>query len=273
MIKYTEGELLNMLFTPDAEDPDWIATSYALRWAMGELVKCSLYIRTYCAIDELPERIVDAMALSLRAQYYDTTLPLDVKRSLVKNTFKWYRTAGTKKAVRELIETVFGSGTVIEWFEDGSDPFTFKVETEVQFQPDTVEQFQEMIRKVKNTRSHLSMLTAIREIETAWAHGIGKTGDSLQILTNDIVVDEAGQAYPIGVWIGMADVSELLEDVALVTAPKEVSSELPVCRLTALTTDTVVPLIETLGVSKLPEGGPLIGGGVFQDSESVLMEG
>lgn len=273
MIKYTEGELLNMLFTPDAEDPDWIATSYALRWAMGELVKCSLYIRTYCAIDELPERIVDAMALSLRAQYYDATLPLDVKRNLVKNTFKWYRTAGTKKAVRELIETVFGSGTVIEWFEDGSDPYTFKVETEVQFQPDTVEQFQEMIRKVKNTRSHLSMLTAIREIETAWAHGIGKTEDSLQTLTNDIVVDEAGQAYPIGVWIGMADVSELMEDVALVTNPKDVSSELLACRLTALTTDTVVPLIETLGVSKLPEGGPLIGGGVFQDSESVLMEG
>lgn len=91
MTNYQDGELLSMASTPDKEDVEWQAISYALKWAMGELVKHSYYIRTYCAIDELPEKILDAMAVALRTQYYDDSLDIATKRKLVKNSLNGTR--------------------------------------------------------------------------------------------------------------------------------------------------------------------------------------
>ena len=194
MTNYQDGELLSMVSTPDKEDVEWQAISYALKWAMGELVKHSYYIRTYCAIDELPEKILDAMAVALRTQYYDDSLDIVTKRKLVKNSLKWYSKAGTPSAVQELVETIFGSGKVTEWFENGGDPYTFEIETDTQITPEIVNELERMIMNVKNARSHLSKVSIKRSAAFSIYVGGKTSGNARAKITMGMSDGQGGSA-------------------------------------------------------------------------------
>ena len=92
-------------------------------------------------------------------------MELDVKRGLVRNTLIWYMTAGTPAAVEELVGIVFGEGEVSEWFEYGGKPYWFKIKTNAILTEDMNTFFSDMIRRVKNTRSHIEAIEIHRTIE------------------------------------------------------------------------------------------------------------
>lgn len=134
------------------------ALSYALHKAIQKLINYSNQTRIYSAIQSLPERILDILAVELRSQYYDESLPIEIKRNIIQNTLQWYCYAGTPYAVEELISTLLGSGKVKEWFEYEGKRGTFVVETNAQLTVNTVSKFTSMIKKVKNARSHLTKI-------------------------------------------------------------------------------------------------------------------
>lgn len=74
-------------------------------------------------------------------------------------------TAGTPAAVEELVAIVFGEGEVSEWFEYGGEPYWFKIRTNALLTEDMTTYFSEMIRRVKNTRSHIEAIEIHRTIE------------------------------------------------------------------------------------------------------------
>lgn len=154
-------DLLSMLSPPDRNDPDWIAISEAIRWGVGIILERSLWIRTYCAIDELPETLLDAMAVAMRTQYYKEALDIGTKRKLVKNALKWRMHAGTPGTVKELIQTIFGEGELEEWFSNGGDPYTFEVVLPVSLSPETeeIDRLAQILKNAKNARSHNNGLT------------------------------------------------------------------------------------------------------------------
>ena len=177
------NDLLSLLSSPDKENADWAAISAALKWAMDKLIKQSEWIRTYSAIDKIPENILDAMAVELRTQYYDESLPIETKRKLVKNTMKWYSKAGTPASVKELIQTVFGSGQLVEWFDSGGEPFTFEIKTDTTITPTVVNDLERMILKVKNTRSHLSKVVVRRVTSGSfYVGGAENKGERIRIV-------------------------------------------------------------------------------------------
>lgn len=165
MINFYDGEIKDILPANLMEDPAAQAFSYALREGTRLLNRYTQLCYVYCSIDTAPNDVVDLLAKELRTQYYSDALELDVKRGLVRNTLIWYMTAGTPAAVEELVGIVFGEGEVSEWFEYGGKPYWFKIKTNAILTEDMNTFFSDMIRRVKNTRSHIEAIEIHRTIE------------------------------------------------------------------------------------------------------------
>lgn len=155
MIKLQDSNIIDILPEVFTSDPKNIALGYALQGAMRRLLEYSRTTSVYAAIDVAGDDVLDMLAAELDTQYYDVLLDVEAKRKLVKNTLIWYGKAGTPTAVEELITSVFGEGRVEEWFDYGGEPFYFKVYTNATFTEDMISKFDDMLEKVKNTRSKL----------------------------------------------------------------------------------------------------------------------
>lgn len=166
MISFYDGQLTDILKAHNiTDDPAVQALSLALREGTRMLYRYAQNCYIYCSIDTAPENVVDLLAAELRTQYYDQALPLDTRRALVRNTLIWYMTAGTPAAVEELVAVVFGEGEVKEWYEYGAKPYWFKIITNAILTENAITYFAEMLRRVKNTRSHIGAIEIHRIVE------------------------------------------------------------------------------------------------------------
>ena len=119
----------------------------------------------YANIENASGDILDALAMEMDTPYYDNDLPIETKRELVEKTSPWHAKAGTTSAVEDLVATVFGEGNVEEWYEYNDVPYYFKIITNAQMVPDMVDEFNQMIKKAKNARSHLRTVEVRRTVE------------------------------------------------------------------------------------------------------------
>ena len=158
MINLYDSQISDVLPICIKNLPEVQSISYAISNMNKRLIDFSKKIALYNSIDLLDDCILDILAVELRTQYYDEDLDIEVKRKLIKNTLIWYMKAGTPSAVEELVKSVFGTGEVEEWFDFNGDPYTFRVTTNAEMDPDGIEKFFKMINKVKNTRSHMDGL-------------------------------------------------------------------------------------------------------------------
>lgn len=118
-------------------------------------------LRLYGNLDELPERILDILAAELRTQYYDTALPIETKRTLIRNTLLWYKKAGTLSALRELVESVFGECQIREWFDYEGEPGHFRLESvDVAAAINNLPRFMDALQRVKRLSAHLDEISA-----------------------------------------------------------------------------------------------------------------
>ena len=111
-------------------------------------------------IDKQPSEIVDALAYHYHVDFYDASMPLDIRRNLVKNHNEWHRIKGTPAAVEKIIQIVFGDGYLVEWFErEGMEPYTFEVHTaNAKAAAEEYSWFVSAVNAVKNVRSHMTRI-------------------------------------------------------------------------------------------------------------------
>lgn len=174
MIKsFGDGLLTDLLGGPYRTDPEVQALAYAIRAGTQLLIKYTDNATVMGAIEKAPEEALDLLAAELRTQYYDVAYSPSIKRSLLQNTMRWYQIAGTKAAVEELAQTIFGNCTVEEWFEYGGEPYHFRVITNALAEPDNIEQFTTLLRSIKNVRSHLDSVSIHRIIHQPGNHSGG----------------------------------------------------------------------------------------------------
>lgn len=156
MIKFTEGGLIDIW--PE-KDPEVEALSYALQQQFIILKKYADQMQCFSNVEELNETVLDYLAIELQAMYYEQSMSLDKKREIIKNTIKWHIYAGTPAAVSEMVNVIFGTGRVVEWFDfenpEERIPGTFDIITDAGFSKDLIARFNKTIKKVKNARSHL----------------------------------------------------------------------------------------------------------------------
>ena len=107
------GQITDLLNNAYRYDPEVIAFSYAILQEKQRIMQELAQTRTMSVIDDLPENILDVLAVELRTPYYVDSLSIEAKREIIKKSFLWAARAGTVSAVEELIQAVFGEGEVV----------------------------------------------------------------------------------------------------------------------------------------------------------------
>ena len=190
MIKFTEGGLIDIW--PE-KDPEVEALSYALQQQFIILKKYADQMQCFSNVEELNETVLDYLAIELQAMYYEQSMSLDKRREIIKNTMKWHIYAGTPAAVSEMVNVIFGTGRVVEWFDfenpEERIPGTFDIVTDAGFSKDLIEQFNKTIKKVKNARSHLRKVNIERKNDaTVFIAGKSVLHANIRIHDNGIEV-------------------------------------------------------------------------------------
>ncbi len=167
MIELRDCEPVDILPLALRKDEYVQAAGYALKETARMLLDKVDQTSVYATLMTIPEDIIDLLAEELRAQYYDTSLPIADKREAVRKALPWHCRAGTVSAVRELTNLVWmsDSAKVQEWFEYGSDPYLFRIllGTDMNIEEELIDAFLDAVWKVKNTRSHLESITFMRQ--------------------------------------------------------------------------------------------------------------
>jgi phage tail P2-like protein len=105
------------------------------------------------------EAMLDLNAWEEHVDFYDTTLPVDKKQELVDKAIMFHEKKGTPAAIEELISTLFEDGKVVEWFEYGGQPYTFKIITNnPAVTNEKATEFINALNSIKNIRSHLEKI-------------------------------------------------------------------------------------------------------------------
>lgn len=165
MINLKDGELADV--SPFKGDPKNDAFSYAIKKMMQFILEKADGTRTYSIIQNLPDDILDMLAVELRTMYYEEAMDISVKRNIIQNTLSWYAKAGTPAAVEELISVVFGSGKIVEWFDFTEPPYTpgtFDIITNAPMERGIIDTLSAIIDKVKNARSQIRRVVINRDL-------------------------------------------------------------------------------------------------------------
>ena len=158
MIDLDTGELADLW--KDNKEPEFLAISYALKRAIARLKAQIDSSRVYADIQNLQEDAVDELAVELCVRGYDQGMPLEVKRNAVATSMLYYTYAGTTKAIRALIQSLYGDAQVEEWFTYGGDPYHFRVGIDITDQLQTVpmltrDELADLLRGVVRASAHL----------------------------------------------------------------------------------------------------------------------
>lgn len=159
---------------------------------LQEINAMSELILLYPRIDELPENLIDALAEPFHVDFYDAEMSLQQKRTVVKNSIAWHRRKGTPSVVEEMVQTVFESAHVEEWFEYGGEPYHFRVTliTAPLTDKAVLERLVDAINKTKNVRSWLEYVQFSRPMEQTMYIG-GTTGVYKKLtMTSDLSQDQ-----------------------------------------------------------------------------------
>jgi phage tail P2-like protein len=106
------------------------------------------------------ESLIDEMAWQFHVDFFDPDVPLsmEVRRELAANSLDWHTRKGTPSVLEEIVKVVFEihDAKILEWFEYGGRPYTFRIETEItNITARRIGHLIAAIFSVKNTRSWL----------------------------------------------------------------------------------------------------------------------
>lgn len=167
MVNFNDGELKDIipynLLTKEVQ-----AVSYAVGEEKRILKRYSAASSLQAAINQVPEAVLDLMAIELNTQYYEQTLPREIKEKMIFQTLKWYMRAGTPSVLSELLETVLDGGYTEEWHEYGGAPYHFKAYAFTgnhEIPLGYGEEIKRRIETYKNVRSWLEFFMFITQIK------------------------------------------------------------------------------------------------------------
>ena len=115
-------------------------------------------LRIYSRIDALPEDLLDILAHDFKVDWWDPNYTTEEKRRTLKDSWKVHRMLGTKAAVETAISAIYPDTKVIEWFDYGGSPYSFKLQIDATYENVDPARHQRVLERVeyyKNLRSNL----------------------------------------------------------------------------------------------------------------------
>ena len=145
----------------------------ALACAVGRQVDKLLVLADrmviWAGLDRVPEELLDYLAAELRTPAYRADYAVEVKRTLVRQSLLFYATMGTPGAVDRLIQSIFGSGQIQEWFEYGGEPHHFRATvgaSGLTITPEGLEELRRVLASVKRLSSWLDSIATVTPMES-----------------------------------------------------------------------------------------------------------
>lgn len=154
----TAENLLRALPTVLQNDPSMAALAASIAEKLAARPDEIRGLMIYTRIDELPEPLLDVLAVDFKVDWWDPDYSLEEKRKTLKNSWCVHRMLGTKAAVETAISAIYPDTRVVEWFQYGGRPFHFKLLIDATYEdvdPQKHKRVLERTEYYKNLRSHL----------------------------------------------------------------------------------------------------------------------
>ncbi len=108
-------------------DTDKVKLADAVASELIKTVAQSEYAAVFPRVDELPEDVLDILAVDFKIQWYENNSSIESKRQAIKECLLIHRYKGTKYAVEAALRSIYKDVKVYEWFEYGGKPYHFKI--------------------------------------------------------------------------------------------------------------------------------------------------
>ena len=167
MIKLSGSRFTQIMPENLAGQVETQAFAYAVGRQIEKLCAYSDAARTYAAISTMPEWLLDYMAVELRTPSYDENYSIKTKRTLIQGSLLFYTQMGTPAAVNRIIETIFETGYIEEWYEYDGKPHHFRayVGDGGEVGPGELEEFRRVLSSVKRLSSWLDDIITIATMD------------------------------------------------------------------------------------------------------------
>ncbi|UZP67645.1 phage tail protein I [Desulfovibrio mangrovi] len=131
MANVREIRLVQLLPDSIDKDPTLLACAEAVDMECVRIIADIPVPAILSRVDVLQEPMLSLLAKQFRVLFWTDTLPVAKKRDLIRKALIWRMHHGTVYCVEDALATLYGNGTVRQWFEYGGAPGTFRVEVEV----------------------------------------------------------------------------------------------------------------------------------------------
>jgi phage tail P2-like protein len=159
LMTLADVDTTRLLPAPLAEDPDVQAFSAALDPEWQAIAAAIPLLGVLATIDQQPDEVVDRLAWQFHVDYWEPDWSVETKRQVVIDSIRLHRIAGTRGAVDDVIDSIWGGDAIVqEWWEYGGDPGTFRVVLATEQTEVSIARFVASIRKVKRATDHLTIL-------------------------------------------------------------------------------------------------------------------
>lgn len=168
MIKLNGSRFTDILPENLAGQVEVRAFAYAVGRQVEKLCAYADGTRIYAALATMPEKTLDYMAVELRTPAYNEKFSLGVKRALIESTLTFYLRMGTPTACNKIIETIFGTGYIEEWYSYGGEPHHFRAyvgQDGGPIDPGDLAEFRRVLGSVKRLSSWLDDVITIASFE------------------------------------------------------------------------------------------------------------
>lgn len=183
MIDISKVSLMDLLPPNLRRDSTLAAIAKSLESDIESISNAISKLKRFDRLDELTDAEADELAWELHVDFYDTSLPIEQKRQLIKNAIRFHRRKGTPAAVEELIAILFGEGKVEEWFEYGGEPGYFQVITNnPEVTQERAQEFYRAVDSVKRKSAHLErVILSQSEPMNLYFAGVLRMGEKMTV--------------------------------------------------------------------------------------------
>lgn len=153
----TVENMLRGLPLPLSEDPNMRALAQAVAESFARIREQTDLASIYTRIDELPESLLDLLAVCFKIDWWDPEYSLEEKRQTFKDSMYVHRHLGTKAAVVRAIRAIYPHSVLEEWFDYDADPYHFRLTIDITDDSVDSERMRRVLSRLsyyKNLRSH-----------------------------------------------------------------------------------------------------------------------
>ncbi len=132
--KLTAENIQALLPTALTQDEKIVAAFAAICQVLAGRMDEIARVLLYPCIDQLPEELLDILAVDFKVDWYDPGYSLAEKRQTIKDSWSVHRMLGTPAAVVMAISAIYPDTQISEWWEYGGEPYHFRLQIDATYE-------------------------------------------------------------------------------------------------------------------------------------------